>query len=144
MPIIIKQLTSNCIYHIITVVMKLITNPNGEQPIYEQIELQIKEQITGGALPAGAPLPSIRTLAKELKIGIITAKRVYDDLVAEGYAVAIAGKGVFVAETDREKLSEAGEEELKKRLSLCVRYAKANGLGREKFEKIMGDLWNEK
>jgi len=87
--------------------MKLVINANGEQPIYEQIKLQIKEQITSGELVAGTMLPSIRMLAKELKIGIITAKRAYDDLTEEGFTVSIAGKGVFIADSDRQKLSAA-------------------------------------
>ena len=74
--------------------MKLVINANGEQPIYEQIKLQIKEQITSGELVAGTMLPSIRMLAKELKIGIITAKRAYDDLTEEGFTVSVAGKGL--------------------------------------------------
>lgn len=123
--------------------MKLITNPNGEQPIYEQIKLQIKEQIVSGELKAGAMLPSIRMLAKELKIGIITAKRAYDDLTEEGYTVSVAGKGVFVADADRKKLSAAAERELKKHVATCVRYAKANGIERESFEKIVKSAWEE-
>lgn len=123
--------------------MKLITNPNGEQPIYEQIKLQIKEQIVSGELKAGAMLPSIRMLAKELKIGIITAKRAYDDLTEEGYTVSVAGKGIFVADADREKLSAAAEKELKKHVATCVRYAKANGIERDGFEKIVRSVWEE-
>jgi len=139
-----KQLTRNCIYIIITVVMKLITNPDGEQPIYEQIELQIKQQITSGELVSGTMLPSIRTLAKELKIGIITAKRAYDDLTAEGYTQSVAGRGVFVAYKDVEEISAAAEEELKKKLSLCVDYAKANGIGKQTVNKLIDGIWEEK
>ena len=123
--------------------MRLITDPNGDQPIYEQIKLQIKEQIVSGTLPAGTMLPSIRMLAKELKIGIITAKRAYDDLTAEGFTVSVAGKGVFVADTDKQKLSAAGMEELKKNIATCVRYARANGIDRESFEKLVKQSWEE-
>ena len=123
--------------------MKLIVNQSGEQPIYEQIKLQIKEQIVGGELKAGTMLPSIRMLAKELKIGIITAKRAYDDLTEEGYTVSLAGKGVFVADSDREKLSAAAEQELRKHVATCVRYARANGIDRSSFEKIVQSVWEE-
>lgn len=123
--------------------MKLFINPNGEQPIYEQIKLQLKEQIVSGELKAGAMLPSIRMLAKELKIGIITAKRAYDDLTEEGYTVSVAGKGVFVADSDREKLSAAAVQELKKHVAICVRYARANGVDRQNFEKIVQGVWEE-
>lgn len=123
--------------------MKLITNPNGDQPIYEQIKLQIKEQIVSGELKAGTMLPSIRTLAKELKIGIITAKRAYDDLTEEGYTVSVAGKGVFVADADRKKLSAAAEKELKKHVAICVRYAKANGIDSQTFGEIVQSEWEK-
>lgn len=138
-----KRLTDNCIYPIITVQMKLTVNPEGGQPIYEQIKLQIKEQIVSGELAQGTMLPSIRMLAKELKIGIITAKRVYDDLTAEGFTESVAGKGVFVAQTDRSRLTAAGEEELKKRLKTCVQYARANGIDSKSFEKIVKCVWEE-
>ncbi len=124
--------------------MKLVINANGEQPIYEQIKLQIKEQITSGELVAGTMLPSIRMLAKELKIGIITAKRAYDDLTEEGFTVSVAGKGVFVADSDRQKLSAAARGELKKNLAVCVRYARANGINKETFTEILNDVWEDK
>ena len=124
--------------------MKLTVNPNGEQPIYEQIKLQIKEQITRGELSAGTMLPSIRMLAKELKIGIITAKRAYDDLTAEGFTVALAGKGVFVADADRQKLADAGSGEVRKRIEAAVTYAVANGIDRETFERTVREVWEEK
>ena len=123
--------------------MKLIINSGGEQPIYEQIKLQIKSQIVDGSLPAGTMLPSIRMLAKELKIGIITAKRAYDDLTEEGFTEAVAGKGVFVANSDRAVLAAAARGELKKRLSACVRYACANGIDGENFEKLVKEVWEE-
>lgn len=124
--------------------MKLITDPNGEQPIYEQIKLQIKQQITSGELVSGTMLPSIRTLAKELKIGIITAKRAYDDLTAEGYTQSVAGKGVFVAYNDVEVIAAAAEEELKKKLSLCVDYARANGIDKQTVNELIEGIWEEK
>ncbi len=124
--------------------MKLITNPDGEQPIYEQIKLQIKQQITSGELVSGTMLPSIRTLAKELKIGIITAKRAYDDLTAEGYTQSVAGKGVFVAYKDVEVITAAAEEELKQKLTLCVTYAKANGVEKQTVNKLIDEIWEGK
>lgn len=123
--------------------MKLIIDPDGAQPIYEQIELQIKRQINGGELVAGAMLPSIRMLAKELKIGIITAKRAYDDLTAEGYTRAVAGKGVFVAQSDKKAMAEAAEEKLKEKLADCVDFAKANGIDKERTEELLGEIWKK-
>lgn len=124
--------------------MKLITNPNGDQPIYEQIKLQIKEQITRGELVSGTMLPSIRMLAKELKVGIVTAKRAYDDLTAEGYTQSVAGKGVFVAYKDVEVITAAAEEELRQKLSVCVTYARANGMKKQTVNKLIDEIWEGK
>lgn len=124
--------------------MKLITDQDSEQPIYEQIKLQIKRQITNGELLPGTMLPSIRMLAKELKIGIITAKRAYDDLTAEGYTRSVAGKGVFVAYQNKDVIVAAAEEELKSRLALCVTYARANGIEKQNVDKLLNELWEKK
>lgn len=123
--------------------MKLTVNSGSEQPIYEQIKLQIKQQIISGELKSGEMLPSIRMLAKELKIGIITAKRAYDDLTEEGFTISVAGKGVFVAFTDKTKLSAAGEETLKKQIATSVQFARANGISRETYERIFSSLWED-
>ncbi len=124
--------------------MKLLVNANGDLPIYEQIKLQIKEQIVTGTLIPGTMLPSIRTLARELQIGIITAKRVYDDLTAEGYTASVAGKGVFVSDCDRIQLSSAAEVELKKKLSACIDFAYANGISEQDFKNLTEELWKKK
>lgn len=123
--------------------MKLIVDSDGAQPIYEQLELQIKRQINSGELSPDTMLPSIRTLAKELKIGIITAKRAYDDLTAEGFTYAVAGKGVFVARVDKEAHIASAGAKLKERLSECVGFAKANGIDKERMEDIIDGLWKD-
>ena len=80
--------------------MELIIRNNSGQPIYDQISGQIKAQILSGALSPGDALPSIRGLAKDLKISVITTKRAYDELEAQGLINTVAGKGCFVAEPD--------------------------------------------
>ena len=75
-------------------------------PIYEQIEAQIKESIIDGTLETGSPLPSIRTLASDLKISVITTKRAYDELEREGFIYTVAGKGSFVAQKNVTLLRE--------------------------------------
>lgn len=87
-----------------------IDNKNG-QPIYEQIYSQIKAQIISGALKEDDPLPSIRNLAKDLRISVITTKRAYDELENEGFIYTVAAKGCFVAPKNVELLRE---ENLKK------------------------------
>ena len=86
--------------------MKIILKNKSELPIYEQIEQQMKAQILDGALSPDEQLPSIRQLARDLKISVITTTRAYNDLAEEGFIVSIAGKGYFVASRDNELLHE--------------------------------------
>lgn len=88
----------------------VISNTNGK-PIYEQIVSQIKNEIIAGKLKEGDTLPSMRVLAKELRISVITTKRAYEELEREGFIVSITGKGSFVAGKNLEFIKE---EELKK------------------------------
>ena len=83
----------------------LISNASG-LPIYEQITMQIKQKILSGELAAGEALPSIRALAKDLRISVITTKRAYDELEREGLVCTVAGKGCFVAARNREWIRE--------------------------------------
>ena len=78
--------------------MELIIRNTTNQPIYDQIYSQIKAQIIAGKLSPGEALPSIRALAKDLRISVITTKRAYDELEADGFLYTVAGKGCFVAE----------------------------------------------
>ncbi len=89
----------------------IISNANN-QPIYEQICSQIKAAIISGELKPGELLPSIRNLAKDLKISVITTKRAYDELELEGYICTVHGKGSFVAEKNIELLREAQLKEI--------------------------------
>ena len=91
--------------------MNIIIDNKSGKPIYEQIYTQLKEQIIGGDLEADAPLPSIRSLAKDLRISVITTTRAYDELEKEGFIYTVAGKGSFVAPKNVELLRE---ENLKK------------------------------
>ena len=113
-------------------------------PIYEQIEYQIRAQIFSGELKAGEALPSIRTLAKELTIGIITAKRAYDDLIGEGLLYAVPGKGVFVAERREEELVGSKLKRLREQLAGAKKYASENGISSEQFAKILQEIMEEK
>ena len=81
--------------------MNIIISNSSGKPIYEQITSQIKNMIISGQLSAGDPLPSMRALAKELRISVITTKRAYNDLEQEGFIETITGKGSFVAAKDR-------------------------------------------
>ena len=89
----------------------IISNANN-QPIYEQIYVQIKTLIVSGKLQEGDLLPSIRSLAKDLRISVITTKRAYDELEKDGYIYSLAGKGSYVAEKNTEIIREANLREI--------------------------------
>lgn len=86
--------------------MKIVIKNKSELPIYEQIEQQIKAQILDGTVTEDEQLPSIRQLARDLKISVITTTRVYNDLADEGFIVSVSGKGYFVAPRNNELLRE--------------------------------------
>ncbi|MEG2012781.1 MAG: GntR family transcriptional regulator [Anaerovoracaceae bacterium] len=86
--------------------MDINISNSSNQPIYDQIYLQIKNQIISGKLQEGDPLPSIRSLAKDLRISVITTKRAYDELEQEGFIYTIVGKGCFIAMRNVELIRE--------------------------------------
>ena len=108
--------------------MEIIIRNTVNQPIYEQIYTQLKNQIIAGALQPGEALPSIRALAKDLKISVITTKRAYDELEAEGFLYTVAGKGCFVAEKNLDLIREQQLKELESHLSAAAGLAKSCGL----------------
>ncbi len=113
------------------------------QPIYEQIKYQIRAQILSGELKAGTMLPSIRMLAKELKIGIITAKRAYDDLCAEGFLYSAQGKGVFVAGVKKDDLTAYKIEKVRDMFEEIDKYAQEHGVDRETLKNIFKQILGE-
>jgi len=92
--------------------LDILLSNSSSAPIYEQIATQIKDQIVAGALDPGQPLPSIRALAKDLRISVITTKRAYDELEADGFLYTVAGKGCFVAEQNTELIRESRLREI--------------------------------
>lgn len=86
--------------------MNIIISNSSKQPIYEQISSQIKNMILSGGLNEGDSLPSMRLLAKELRVSLITTKRAYEELEKEGFIVSITGKGSFVATKNLEFIKE--------------------------------------
>ena len=117
--------------------MELIIRNTDNQPIYEQICQQIKAQIIAGQLAPGEPLPSIRALAKDLKISVITTKRAYDELEADGFLYTVAGKGCFVAEKNLDLVREHQLKELEDHLSAAAELAKSCGLSREELTEML-------
>ncbi|MDO4863685.1 MAG: GntR family transcriptional regulator [Ruminococcus sp.] len=108
--------------------MKIIIKNSSELPIYEQIEEQIKAQILAGKVTEDEQLPSIRQLARDLKISVITTTRVYNDLVNEGFIVSVAGKGYFVAPRNNELLRERMLCEMEEAIEQVVTNGRNAGL----------------
>ena len=123
--------------------MKIIINSSSMVPIYEQIMDQIKAKITAGDLKENDALPSVRTLAKELKISALTVKKAYDNLEQEGYTVTVHGKGTYVAAANTERMLEEQRREVEEGLEKAVGKGRRCGMSdeeiRELFDLIMED-----
>ena len=120
----------------------LIDNKSGA-PIYEQIYTQLKEQIISGALTEDQPLPSIRGLAKDLRISVITTKRAYDELEQEGFLYTVAGKGSFVAKKNTALLREEPLKKIEDHLSEVHRLATTISLSREDIRDMLDLMWED-
>lgn len=105
----------------------LISNSNG-QPIYEQIVTQIKGLIISGELNEGDALPSMRVLAKELRISVITTKRAYEELEREGFITSMTGKGSFVAVKNTNLIMEENLKKIEAGMTQIVEIANQSGL----------------
>ncbi|HBI52972.1 MAG TPA: GntR family transcriptional regulator [Ruminococcaceae bacterium] len=113
--------------------MKIIIKNKSELPIYEQIEQQIKAQILEGAVPEDEQLPSVRQLAKDLRISVITTTRAYNDLAEEGFIISVAGKGYFVAPRNNELMRERMLYEMEEGLEKAVTNGRNAGLSDEEI-----------
>ena len=120
----------------------IISNSSGE-PIYEQITSQIKQKIMQGELKEGDALPSMRLLAKDLHISVITTKRAYEDLERDGFITTVVGKGSFVASTDSEFLREEQLRTAEAHLTQAVRAARLGGIDIEELVEVLRMLYEE-
>ena len=116
--------------------MKLIINNSSMQPIYEQIVSQIKKSIMQGDLEEGAMLPSVRTLAKELKVSALTVKKAYDALDAEGFVVTVHGKGSFVTLAGQELMLEEKKKEVEADLEIAIRKGRSCGMSSHEIAEL--------
>ena len=121
--------------------MEIIISNSSTSPIYEQISRQIKDQILQGELKAGDALPSMRMLAKELRISLITTKRAYEDLEKDGFLETVPGKGCFVSEKNMEFLLEEQLRQVEARLQEAVNAAIPCGLGLEELKEMLEAVW---
>lgn len=123
--------------------MRIVISNSSPEPLYGQIAAQVRAEIVSGALPGGAELPSIRTLAKELGVSIITTKRAYDDLEAEGFIDSVHGKGTFVSPQRDEVLLERRRRIVEDSLETAVREARGFGLGGDELREMLDLLIRE-
>jgi GntR family transcriptional regulator len=112
-------------------------------PLYEQIQTQIKSQILNGSLQQGEGLPSIRNLAKELKVSIITTKRTYEELEKDGFIQTVVGKGTFVSNQNTERLKEITLYNLENKLEEIIKQAKSAGITLEEGLEIFKSIYEE-
>ncbi len=123
--------------------MNLIISNASKMPIYEQIVGQLRGKIASGELRAGDVLPSIRALAKDLRISVITTKRAYDELEHQGLIVTVAGKGCFVAERNPEWVREDALRQIEEHMRQIARLAGEIGIGGDALAEMFTTLMEE-
>ncbi len=124
--------------------MDIIITNQSDSPIYEQIKDQVKAQIMSGELKEGDALPSMRLLAKELRISIITTKRAYEDLEREGYIESYTGRGSFVKGINREMVKENVMFEIETLMEEMLDKAEVANLSVDELVERMKLLYEEK
>jgi len=123
--------------------LNIIIINSADVPIYEQIMNQIKSAILSGELKDGDLLPSVRGLAKDLNVSVITTRKAYDSLEAEGFTINMMGKGSFVGPQNMELLRETRLEEIEKKLAAILEYGKPIGILSEDLKNIIDVLSKE-
>ena len=123
--------------------MNIIISNQSDLPIYEQIAESFKEKILSGEISGGELLPSIRSLAKDLRISVITTKRAYEELEKEGFIETIPGKGCFVKTKSSELLREEVLRKIEEHLINAVHMVISYGIGQEELDEILSYLYEE-
>ena len=116
--------------------MNIVINNSSFQPIYEQIVIQIKENIMNGTLKEDTLLPSVRTLAKDLRASMLTVKKAYDELEAAGFIITVHGKGSFVTNANQELILEEKKKEVEQLLEQAVRKGRSCGMDRQELQEL--------
>lgn len=123
--------------------MKILISNQSELPIYAQIKEQMKEQILNGQIEEGTELPSIRRLAKELGVSVITTTRAYNDLEEEGFIASVQGKGSIVLSKENDFLKEKYLVRIEEGMGTAVETAKRIGMKEEELVNLLYKLWKE-
>lgn len=123
--------------------MELYISNSGQEPIYAQITRQIKAKILNGELQQGDALPSIRLLAKELRISVITTKRAYEDLESDGFITTMPGRGSFVAPQNPVLHREESLKQMEEHLQHAIDAARRGGITKDEVRETLDLLWEE-
>lgn len=121
--------------------MKILISNQSELPIYAQIKEQIKEQILNGQIPEGTVLPSIRRLAREVGVSVITTTRAYNDLEEEGFIASMQGKGSVVLSKENKVLKEQYLIRIEEGLATAAETGKRIGMDLEELKGLLSDVW---
>lgn len=123
--------------------MQIIISNNSKEPIYKQIYDQVKKQILTGELQAGEALPSMRRLARDLDISVITTKRAYEELEKSGFIYSVVGKGSFVSEQNNEMIMERKRKVIEEQLMAAIQNSKEIGMELGELKEILSMLYEE-
>ena len=122
--------------------MKILISNSSKEPFYNQISAQIKDMIIKGELKSGEALPSMRLLAKELRISVITTKRAYEELERDGFIESYTGRGSFVKEQNQNFLKEAILKDIESSLKDACNKAKKGKISYDELEDILNVIYN--
>lgn len=123
--------------------MEIIISNSSNKPVYEQICLQVKTLIMNGTLSAGEPLPSMRSLAKDLHISVITVQRAYEDLTRDGFIETVSGKGSFVSSQNQGFIQEEQLRIAEDFLRQAAEIGRSHGIAFEKMANILKLYYEE-
>ena len=123
--------------------MKILSSNASDSPLYQQIEDQLKDAILRGELAAGDALPSIRAFANDIKVSVLTVRRVYDDLEQEGFVTSQVGIGTFVSAGNVELLRDARRRVVEQKMQDMIQTAKSLGIGKDELAEMMDILYEE-
>ena len=119
------------------IVLEIIISSNTNKPIYEQITSQIKAMIMSGELQTGAPLPSMRTMAKTIHVSMITVQRAYDDLQRDGFIETTIGRGTFVSAQNKDFVQEEQLRRAEEHLQEAAEIGRTHGISVEKLKELI-------
>ena len=123
--------------------MEIVVSNKASQPLYEQIASQIKAAIISGELQAGEAIPSVRSLAKSLQIGILTVQKAYASLQEDGFIETTAGKGCYVSAQNQDFYLEEQQKRIEEKFSEAIKIARTSGISLDKLAELLTLMYQE-